>query len=278
MKRSTFAVWTLIVIVILTGGMFLPVPLKHLDYEENGQGVVITKYKGHRPYVNIPDTIEEKPVVGIGENAFYCGSEKEWGITLGINIPDSVTFIGDSAFADCRLLSLVLPEELETMGEGAFSNNYMKNIVIPPKVKEIPDYCFMDCKSLESVDIQGPVNRIGKYAFGYCGYLDKIILPEGLVIIDDDAFSMCKMLADINIPYSVCCIGNNAFGWTEFGDSFGDEEFVIINNKLIYKYNGTDENVSIPNGIVGICGGAFRESSDRCPHSIKSINIPESVK
>ena len=64
-----------------------------------------------------------------------------------IIIPDSVTEIGDYAFADCYSL---------------------KSITVPDSVTEIGKEAFLNCESLESIIVPNSVTEIGKEAFRFC--------------------------------------------------------------------------------------------------------------
>ena len=63
-------------------------------YKVSGGTVTITGYNCPGGAVVIPATIDGMPVVGIGDEAFYNCT----GLT-SVTIPDSVTSIGDEAFA-----------------------------------------------------------------------------------------------------------------------------------------------------------------------------------
>ncbi len=54
----------------------------------------------------------------------------------------------------------------------------VEGVRLPSGLKEIPDYCFYDCKSIKTVFIPKSVQRIGKYAFGNCTALE-VIYYEG---------------------------------------------------------------------------------------------------
>ncbi len=84
---------------------------------------------------NVPNEIKGKPVLEIGEKAFYND------IFLKITIPNSVSRIGDSAMMGCHVLEQVnLPDSLEFVASNAFQQS--GDIVInysgtPEKWKEI---------------------------------------------------------------------------------------------------------------------------------------------
>ncbi|MDR0292998.1 MAG: leucine-rich repeat domain-containing protein [Oscillospiraceae bacterium] len=84
-------------------------------YEAALSGVVITKYTGTSLQVRIPEKIEDMPVVSIGTEAF-----EDSGITY-VYIPNTITAIGSSAFANCKgLTNVTLPASLKTGIGGAF--------------------------------------------------------------------------------------------------------------------------------------------------------------
>ena len=85
-------------------------------------------------------------------------------------IPDSVTTIGDYAFASCSsLTSVTIPDSVTTIGEDAFSSCYsLASITIPDSVTTIGEDAFSNCWSLTSVTIPNSVTTIGFGAFHAC--------------------------------------------------------------------------------------------------------------
>ena len=68
---------------------------------------VLVKYTGWQPFVEIPDT-----VTAIGDEAFLNNKTM-----IHVLIPDSVTSIGESAFEGCTsLLSVSIPDSVESIG------------------------------------------------------------------------------------------------------------------------------------------------------------------
>ena len=70
------------------------------EYTEDNTGIVITKYSGTDADVTVPESIEDLPVVEIGDSAFEGNSYLEC-----IDLPDTVAVIGVRAFANCTNLS-----------------------------------------------------------------------------------------------------------------------------------------------------------------------------
>lgn len=125
----------------------------------------ITKYKGNREYVTIPDKIDGKPVTAIGDKAFsYCSCFK------GISLPKGLKTIGEYAFYGCSKL---------------------KEIIIPDSVRTIGGWSFSSCTSAEKLIIGKGVTTIGYNAFESCSNLTEIsIESEKLENAESGIFSL----------------------------------------------------------------------------------------
>ena len=127
-------------------------------------------------------------------------------------IPDSVTTIGERAFASCYYMtSIIIPKSVTTIGEGAFAGCSMTSIAIPDSVTTIGESAFFECTSLISIDISNSVTSLGGSAFGLCTSLRNIAIPDSVTTIGESAFYECTSLIGINIPDSVTTIGKGAF-------------------------------------------------------------------
>ncbi|MBQ9715098.1 MAG: leucine-rich repeat domain-containing protein [Clostridia bacterium] len=167
------------------GGTVVP-NFSDFDYTITDGKVTITQYIRTKTVVEIPATIENKPVVAIGEDAF----ENKDHVT-NVTIANSITTIGKSAFEDCDNLTSVVfanGSQLETIGE----------------------YAFYNCKKLADLTLQSGLKTIGRSAFSYCAF-DTMTLPNGVEIINAFAFSDCSKLEYIVIPESVVTIDEFAF-------------------------------------------------------------------
>ena len=129
-------------------------------------------------------------------------------------IPNSVTYIGNDAFFDCKsLTSINIPNSVTNIGDSAFCGcSSLTSINIPNGVTNIGSHAFSSCKSLTSINIPNSVTYIGNLAFNNCESLTNINIPNSVTNIGNFAFSWCKSLTSINIPDSVTYIGNCAFG------------------------------------------------------------------
>ena len=153
-----------------------------------GESAIITDYVGlySAHEVLIPDTINDRTVISIGEGAFYSCTA-----ATSITIPDSVTVIDNWAFAKCTSLeTIVIPASVTKIGKGAFDG----------------------CTSLKSVIFEGnSLISIGDYAFQDCQVLESIVLPDSVVSIGVQAFRDCEKITEFNSPKSLETIGNMAF-------------------------------------------------------------------
>ena len=116
----------------------------------------------------------------------------------------------------CRaLVKVVLPESITSIGEGAFAICIgLKQVNIPSGVTSLPTVCFGQCQALDSIVIPASIQSIGNKAFYGCKRLQKVNIANGLTEIGEMAFFDCNSdkWLDISIPASVKTIGANVFG------------------------------------------------------------------
>ena len=146
--------------------------------------------------INIPLS-----VTSIGDRALSCTPLEN------INIPSSVTEIGERAFLYCDHLKIVnIPSSVTELGGGAFRGcESLKNINIPSSVTEIKEGTFENCSSLESVNIPSNVTKIGYNAFHDCKslraiyvYAEKVpILPYNSCAFEGCDSKKCKVYVPI---------------------------------------------------------------------------------
>lgn len=105
-------------------------------------------------------------------------------------LPKSITYIGQSAFSECRGLT---------------------SMDIPEKVQEVGSYTFYGCSNLEKVDFRDGLKEIGIYAFHGCNLQDTLVFPATLKNVWDNAFAGNNDLRTIKFPVGLEYIGDGAF-------------------------------------------------------------------
>ena len=149
----------------------------------------------------IPDTIDGIAVMSI-EWSFW------WLRLTSVVIPNSVTYIANSAFASNLLTEVILPSGLEFIGNGAFSNNLLTSITIPNSITTLNQGVFYNNK-LTSVIIPNSITSIWQAVFKM-NELTSITIPSSVTSIWHEAFYSNK-LTSVTIPDSVQSIWIYAF-------------------------------------------------------------------
>ena len=116
-----------------------------------------------------------------------------------------------------------------------------------------------------------PVTTIASEAFISNVDLTSVTLGKNIQVIGSYAFYGCTKLANVTIPDSVWAIYPNAFQDTAWYDSLTKDEFVIVGDGVLLRYNGTDSTVVIPD-TVKHTSAAFMGNE-----TIKDVTVPDSV-
>ena len=141
------------------GQPILPTPTNDMIWYTSSDGKVVT-----------PDMSNFK--VSILSNTYY--SERNMGV---IQFNSTVSSIGHDAFKNATTLtSISLPESITNIGNYAFANTSITDFTVPPKCWGIGDYAFDGCSNLANVDLAN-VTIIGNYAFKDCS-LTKVTIPS----------------------------------------------------------------------------------------------------
>ena len=188
------------------------------DMAPDGQGVMITSYKGKSTTVVFPDTIEGLPVTQIGGNEEWSprvfthtmykntrntpytitvpksvkilGNKAFTGVKGKINIDlSNLTSIGTEAFAESDISGTIkISKNLKFTGPEAFRKTKITAVIIEEGVTElgykdyVPFGIFMDCPNLKSITLPSTLTELGDSVFNYCPALAEVIIPEGTKI------------------------------------------------------------------------------------------------
>lgn len=214
---------------------------------------------------------EEKDVYG---DYIYLGGPQE------VIIPGGVTYIGQSAFAECRELKKVTIYDMPTtptattvrkIAPYAFRNDWnLETIVLPEQnntntnmAVEIGDYAFEGCSRINSINFPLCLTRIGSYAFSEAGFgkrnkekdtfdrygLNGVNLSKNTRCVDigEGAFQKCSNLKSFAFPTNLKVIPKKVLYMAS-----------VEKNKTTHEYFGL-ESVNLGTSAVSIEESAFEE-------------------
>lgn len=218
----------------------------------------IVKYSGIDSAIVIPETLTvddvQYPVVAIGDFAFT-----EMSIT-SVVIPGSVETIGAEAFFWCRSLTSVTFAQngkLHTIGDQAFKATAITSVEIPASVKILESEAFSSCNSLSQVTFAegSQLETLSNYAFYVCPNLTSIKIPASTVTMESFVFAYCSRLTQVIFEENsrLSAIGNSAF-----------KECGI-------------KSVKIPAGVTIIKGSAFEDCTGLTDVSFEKGSKLESI-
>ena len=187
--------------------------------------------------INIPVS-----VTILGDNIFnMCEDLKH------VDILAEITGISAAMFYNCSSLTqITLPNSVEYIGEEAFANSGLLTMVLPLSISEIDEDAFRNCDSLVSISMPTNTLSFGDGVFYDCTALDTVIITKGTntvsMIINQHSFGIWTL------P-----------GGTTYSKIFidvGDLALVLPTN-----INGDSGKViEFSQSSVNVTGGAFYET------------------
>ena len=254
--------------------------------------------------VVIPCSYSGLPVTSVGKWSFKGSDIKS------VEIPESVTFIGDKAFIDCcQLESVSFADGIKYINMGSFCNcTALKSLFFPDSLKQISFWAFKGCTALTEVSVPDTA-ELDEKAFDDCPSVrivyrqsnptaEEITIDDEITIdepsLDDilDGIVIDDVVID-SIPVDMDMV-NRILNDESFLDGIGidddeEEETNTDGQELEFSLNKkgdgyavkglgtcTGGTITIPeayNGlpVTSIMKGAFKNSG------IKTVFIPSSV-
>lgn len=197
----------------------------------------------------------------IGENAFYSNSALE-----SINIPSTVTSIGNAAFADCFVLKEIELGQVEFLGENTFARcSALETVKIQGtsgttypsntfstwetghsaallKTLEIGagkiEFALNNQKeSIETITLGDGVTEIPIGFADGCAKLTSVSLPDALTAVPDRAFRDCTALTEVTISKdsNLQSIGQYAFQNTALTKMYIPKDVTSIGACAFYR-------------------------------------------
>ena len=94
-------------------------------------------------------------VTAIGDSAFYRCNNLAY-----IDIPGTISVIGEDAFAGCKLAELTIGNGLKEIGKGAFAYCTFSSLRIPKSVERIGHFPFYNCHNMTVVILDCDLGQI----------------------------------------------------------------------------------------------------------------------
>ena len=211
-----------------------------------------------------------------------------------LRIPETVTSIGEGAFADLEgLKTIIIPGTVKEIKMNAFRGNKdletvimedgvesigvsafqgcanLKNVTMPQSLKEIKDQAFYADPNLKQITIPSGVKSIGSYCFASDTGLTKVILENGVEELQSRVFEGCTALSQIEIPESIKSIKNAVFT--------SCKNLEVINIDPENQYYVYESGMLLPKDkseILFISDKVLKQSSTfEIPSGIKSFSI-----
>ena len=250
-------------------------------YLNDNNEAVISKYTGTDSNVIIPNLLDGYTVTSIATFAFGAVNESDYEyyddyipktLIKTVTLPDTITHIGDFAFAGNEALDNInIPESLLEISDEGFRNCLsLKNIFIPESVNKLGYATFLGCASLESIVMNG-VTEIGAYTFENCTSLKNIEFSEKLKTIGEFGFAYCSSIESVDLS-DVEFVGSGAFYVCE------NLKKAVLNDKIekledgVFCWCYSLNEVNLPKNIKIIGGWCFDSTA------ITEMIFPEGLK
>ena len=113
---------------------------------------------------------------------------------------------------------------------------------------------FYGGTSLKEINLPKSLLRIEAAAFKSCNQLQSVVIPESVKEIGELAFCECTALENIEVSENTL-VKAAAFEGTAFTEN-QNVDFLTVGSTLV-RYNGSDTDVVLPDGITRIDDKAF---------------------
>jgi len=219
----------------------------------------------------------------IGKSSFECC----YSLTT-VSLPDTMTQIPDYAFYNCTNLKYInMPKSLTTIGNMAFKRTVLGDVDFPKTLTYIGKGAFED-SDITSATFHTTNITIDEYAFYYCSKMTSLIFPSGISIIGEtpqedvgelgvatfglSAFSKCSKLATIKLPASLTSLPQNCFRSAYDLKEIELPVGITVLNRDVFCDCYDLTSVTLPNTLQVIGEGCFWAN-----YKLTSLVIPDSV-
>ena len=233
-----------------------------------------------------------------------------------VSLPEGLTHISAGAFSYCGLTNVTIPESVVWMGDSAFwqcTNLERVDITslsawcgitfgFEGNPLTYADMLYVDGIALTELVIPEDVTEVGSYAFyGYNGLIS-VTIPDHVTTIGEGAFSLCENLSSVSIGNGITRMGNSPFygcaklvyttyGWLNYlGNATNPYALLVGVRKNTYssydihpdtKFIGCNAfydcdqitSVTLPEGVRGLGSLAFAGCA-----KLKTVTLPSTLQ
>lgn len=196
-------------------------------------------------------------------NPVYCsvnGVLFNKGTNVLLNYPDGKTG------------TYAVPSSVTIIGQSAFEDSNLATVILPDGVVTIPVYAFAGCSNLTTIEIPGSVSTIENGAFTRCSNLRAVTLPDSVTTLGEGVFYNCYALAAVKISNSVTNIGNGMFYCCRSLTNVVIPDSVTAIAELAFCSNSSMATLTLGRAITSIGDYAFY----RCTN-LTTLAIPDNV-
>lgn len=148
------------------------------------EGIAVIADSAFKGCFDLKQVIFPHSLREIQDNAFMgCGN------LVTASLPIALEQIGKYAFSGTALKKINIPKTVYWLGEGAYANcKRLDNVEIPDNIISIPDRLFKGCEALTDIELSENIDSIGESAFENCTSLQNLVIPEAVKSIGENAF------------------------------------------------------------------------------------------
>jgi hypothetical protein len=195
-------------------------------------------------------------------------------------IPNTITIISQSAFADAtRLTAVTIGTSVIRIDDFAFSRTRLSTVTIPNNVQTLGNGVFQSNPFLSTVTIGTGLTAMGALTFeGSLGNLTSVYFEGNAPTVGAQSFDGAGTMAVAVIKYTATGFGASGSDWNGLDVTRNEKISCGTSGTFTnadYSVTGNDScvgTVNIPSGVTSIATDAFRGNL-----SITSVVIPGTV-